>query len=199
MKVMSPTIMNMIHKNFDTEENINKLLNKSQPISEYSFSVENIKESAGWVYITGKFNESEYSINYSSAIFDHAELLEFLADIIKLKDAVTIFLDYEGSYPMLYAKKVDKDTVRFMFAHDYILYENDDNDTADCLPLYKIECDILINKKELLEKFYDILNPFIKNHTMYGSDSYRYDFKGSKRYLKKIKKYLKGIKMGLVQ
>ncbi len=111
------------------------------------------------------------------------------AKIVNLKDEIVIFLDYEGSYPMLYAKKTDKDTVRFIFAHDYILFKNDENDD-NCRPLYKIECDILIDKKELLEKFYNILNPFIMNYDeKFAYDNY-FDIKKAKKYLKKIKTFL---------
>ena len=162
---------------FDTEEKIYKLINKSEPSSNYTFTVENFKESAGWVYITGKINKSEYSINYSSAIFDHYWIIKFFAEIINLKDEIVIFLDYEGSYPMLYAKKADNNTVRFIFAHDYILFENDENDD-DCLPFYKIECDIQIDKKELLEKFYNIINPHIMNYD--EKNNYDFDIKKQK-------------------
>ncbi len=172
---------------FDTEEKIYKLINKSEPSSNYTFTVENFKELAGWVYITGKINKSEYSINYSSAIFDHYWIIKFFAEIINLKDEIVIFLDYEGSYPMLYAKKADNNTVRFIFAHDYILFENDENDD-DCLPLYKIECDIQIDKKELLEKFYNIINPHIMNYD--EKNNYDFDIKKAKKYLKQIKIFL---------
>ena len=172
-----------------TKEKIYKLINKSEPSSNYTFTVENIKELSGWVYITGNINEAEYSINYSSAIYDNYWIIQFFAKIVNLKDEIVIFLDYEGSYPMLYAKKTDKDTVRFIFAHDYILFKNDENDD-NCLPLYKIECDILIDKKELLEKFYNILNPFIMNYDeKFAYDSY-FDLKKAKKYLKKIKTFL---------
>lgn len=182
--------MEIIYDAFiDTEEKIYKLINKSKPSSDYIFTVDNLEETAGWVYITGKINESKYSVNYSSAIFEHSFVIKFFTKLINIKDEIVIFLDYEGSYPMLYAKKTDNNTLRFIFAHDYILFKNDENDD-ECLPLYKIECDILIDKKELLEKFYNIFYPHIIYLDKNSSYDNKYDTKKSKKYLKLIKDYL---------
>lgn len=180
--------MKIIGEQFDTEENISKLLNRSVPRTDFDLTVDSIKEYAGWVYVSGTFDGSEYSINYSSAVFPNIILIEFFKKLVGLRGELVLFFDYEGSYPMLYAKRVDKDTLRFVFAHDYILYENDE-DYDDCLD-YKIEFDVLIKKKDLLEKYYNILSPFIKNYNEKFAKETFFNLNKAKQCLNIIKNYI---------
>jgi len=148
-----------------TQDDILKLINKPKPSFGADLQIIKIEENVGWICITGKLGKSEFWIKYSSCMFDTAILAEFFSEIIKLKQDITLFLDNEGSFPLLYAKEINNDIVRFIFAHDYILFENEENDD-DCLPLYKVECDIIIDKKTLLKEFYDILYPFTMNYNL---------------------------------
>ena len=106
---------------------------------------------------------------------------------------IALFIDNEGSWPILYLTQTDEDSVWFLFAHDYDLFMNDNIDeytTKD----YKIECDVIINKKELLKNFYDILYPFTRNYDMEEAKKGHYDdifnLENGKKYLNQIKKYL---------
>ena len=60
---------------------------------------------AGWVYVKGKVNESEFNIHFSSWVSDTSIFIHFFKELVNLKDEITLFLDNEGSYPLLYAKK----------------------------------------------------------------------------------------------
>ena len=180
--------MKIIGVKFDTEENILNLISKSTPRSDAKLTFSSFTETAGWFYVKGNVDKSEFSINYSSAVFGISAFTQFFAELVNLKEDITIFLDYEGSYPMLYAKKVDKDTLRFIFAHDYILYKNDE-DYEDCL-CYKIEFDVLISKKELLGQFYTHLYFYLKKNRLYYDESFELDLKHANKHLDKIKRYL---------
>ena len=59
------------------------------------------------------------------------DLIQFLAEIIKLKNDIAFFLDNEGSLPLLYAKSIDEKNIRFIFAHDYELYASFANNDID--------------------------------------------------------------------
>ena len=108
------------------EQLILKLINNSSISSNSTFTILKIEEKCGWAYISVKNYEYEFSINYSSCMFDLSNLIEFLAEIINLKEDIALYLDYEGSYPLIYAKEIDDNKIRFIFAHDYELFLNDD-------------------------------------------------------------------------
>ena len=180
--------MKIIGDKYDTEENILKLINKSTP-TETNLTFKDFSEMAGWVHVGGHIDEKEFSIKYSSQVFDTAVFIQFFAELADLKDEITIFLDYEGSEPMLYAKKIDKDTIRFLFAHDYHLYDSDDAD-KDYLQLYKTEFDILVSKKELLGKFYIILYPYLTNYDENYAEFLGFHLKQAKKYMSIIKSYI---------
>ena len=181
--------MKILGEDIDTQENILKLVNKSNPTSDFKLEIIDIKDKVGWVSITAKINESDFFVDYSSAMFDSSILIRYLAELINITEETVLFLDNEGSFPMFYANKIDDNTIRFLFAHDYILFENDEIDD-DCLPLYKIECDILINKKTLLEKFYNILYPFTENYNLEEAYGPTFNLENGKKYLSKIKTYI---------
>jgi len=170
------------------QKEIYMLIAKSNP-SEAKLTFKSFSEKAGWVYVKGNVNEAEFSINYSSAVFDTLDFIQFFAELIKLKDDISIILDYEGSDPLLYAKKVDKNTLRFIFAHDYELFADDSIDDYSLLA-YKIEFDILINKKDLLKEFYIILYPYLKNYNSSYTDFTDFNLKKAKEYMDKIKSYI---------
>ena len=183
--------MKIIGEDFNTQEDILKLINKSTPSSSAKLLITKIEEHSGWICITGCVDNSEFYIKYSSYMFDTSILISFFAELVDLKEDIAMFLDNEGSFPMLYAKNIDNDNVRFMFAHDYILFENDEADD-DCLPLYKIECDVIISKHILLEEFYNILFPYTKNYDLKLIEAHYSEFnlKNGGKYLEIIKKYL---------
>ena len=180
--------MKIIGENFDTEDNILKLISKSTPSSDAKLTFTNFSEMAGWVYVNGKVNESEFSIHFSSWVSDTSIFIHFFEELINLKDEITLFLDNEGSYPLLYAKKVDNDTLRFVFAHDYILHKNDE-DYEDCLR-YKIEFDLLVSKKELLSCFYIILYLFLNDYSTNYADYIKFDLEHANKYMNEIKTYI---------
>lgn len=180
--------MKIIGVKFDTEENILKLISKTTPSSDAKLTFTNLSEMAGWVYVNGKVNESEFSIHFSSWVSDTSIFIHFFEELINLKDEITLFLDNEGSYPLLYAKKVDNDTLRFIFAHDYILHKNDE-DYEDCLR-YKIEFDILISKKELLSSFYIILYLFLNDYSTNYADYIKFNLDQANNYMNEIKTYI---------
>lgn len=97
--------MIIIGENFDTEENILKLISKSTPSADAKITFTNLSEMAGWVYVKGKVNESEFNIHFSSWVSDTSIFIHFFKELVNLKDEITLFLDNEGSYPLLYAKK----------------------------------------------------------------------------------------------
>ena len=161
------------------QKEIYMLIAKSNP-SESKLIFKSFSEMAGWVYVKGNVNKAEFSINYSSAVFDTLDFIQFFAELIKLEDDISIILDYEGSDPLLYARKEDKNTLRFIFAHDYELYADDSIDDYSLLA-YKIEFDILINKKDLLKEFYIILHPYLKNYNSSYTDFTDFNLKKAKK------------------
>lgn len=180
---------------FDTEQEqeISELIKKSNPCTGSKLSLIKIEEKAGWIYITAKVNDYEFSINQSSYVSDTSYLIKFFEEIIELKEELTLALDYEGSNPILYASPVDNNNVRFLFAHDYNLFLNDDIGEYK-ISDYTIDCDIIIDKKELIEKFYNILAPFTVNYNTQEAREGHYDdvfnLENAKQYLNQIKKYL---------
>ena len=166
------------------------LIEKSSPSTNSNLSFINIKERVGWVCITVKNDTSEFLIKYSSCMFDTSCLVRFFEKLISLKEKTVLVLDNEGSLPILYAEPIDNNNVRFIFAHDYNLFLNDDIDEYTIRD-YKIECDAIINKKELLKTFYNILYSFTENYNL--KDAYNPEFKieVSKKYLNKINSYIK--------
>lgn len=176
---------------FDSEEEseIIDLVKKTKPTFNSKLSVTKIKEDSGWAYITSKINDSEFSIKYSSCMFDTSYLIRFFAEIIALEKELVLVLDYEGSDPILYAEPIDENNVRFIFTHDYNLFLNN-NIGEYKISDYKIECDIVINKKELLKKFYNILYPFTMNYNLEKSYHPEFDIKNGKKYLKEIEAYI---------
>ena len=180
--------MKIIGDKYDTKENILKLINKSTP-TESNLTIKDFSEMAGWVHVGGNVNEKEFSIKYSSQVFDTAVFIQFFFFFFYLKDEITIFLDYEGSEPMLYAKKIDKDTIRFLFAHDYHLRDSDDAD-EEYLQLYKTEFDILVSKTDLLGKFYIILYPYLTNYDENYAEYLGFHLAQANKYMSKIKSYI---------
>lgn len=172
------------------ENEVRDFVNKSTPVENVDFKVLNFKEDAGWVYINCKCGDSDFLIHYSSAVMGLLSLIRFFQRIIKLKDDVVLFLDNEGSDPMLYAKIMDDNKVRFIFAQDYELYKKFVDDEIEDWELedYKIECDIIVDKKDLIREFYEILKDY--NFKAYAESLY-IDIKNCKQNLKKIKNFLK--------
>ena len=185
--------MKIIGGFYETEE-VLELVEKSSAEDNCILKVIKISEEAGWVDIPIMINEKEVSICYSSVMTDTSDLFQFLADIVELKEPVALILDNEGCNPMLYAQPTNTDAIRFLFASDYTLYKSLCNNEIDdwALSDYKIECDVLIDKKLLLNEFYKILLPYIEKYNYNDSDKYGVEFnvdKG-KKYLNKIKRYL---------
>lgn len=179
---------------FDTEEEkeIIDLIKNSNPNCNATLSFVEIKEKAGWIYITVKTDDSEFSINHSSYISDTSCLIKFFEEIINLKEEIVLALDYEGSNPILYVAPIDNN-IRFLFAHDYNLFLNDDIDEYK-ISDYTIECDVVVNKKELLKNFYDIMYPFTINYDIKEARKGHYEdvfnIENGKKYLNQIKEYL---------
>lgn len=177
----------------EEEKEIEELVQTSKPSANSKFSLTEIKEQAGWIYIKAKINDSKFSINHSAYVSDTSILIKFFKEIIELKEEIALMIDYEGSDPILYSAPVDENKVRFLFAHDYDLFLNDDVDDYKITD-YKIECDIIIDKKELIKKFYDILYPFTINYNIKAASKGHYDdvfnIENGKKYLNEIKIYL---------
>ena len=171
------------------ENEVVALVNKSTSVENVDFKVLKFEERAGWVYINCKCGESDFMIKYSSAMMDISYLIRFFQKIIKLKNDVVLFLDNEGSDPMLYAKVMDGNKVRFIFAQDYELYKKFVDDEIEDWELedYKIECDVIIDKKDLIRDFYKILKDYNINECSPYSDI---DIKNCKHNLNKMKKFL---------
>ena len=178
----------------EEEKEIEELVKKSKPNANPKFSLIKIEEHAGWIYIRANINDSKFSINHSACVSDTSILIKFFKEIIKLKEEIVLMIDYEGSDPILYSAPVDENKVRFLFAHDYDLFLNDDIDDYKITD-YKIECDIIIDKKELIKNFYDILYPFTINYNVKEARKGHYDdvfnIENGKKYLNEIKTYLK--------
>lgn len=177
----------------EEEKEIEELVKTSKPSANSKFSLTEIKEQSGWIDIKAKINDSKFSINHSAYVWDTSILIKFFKEIIELKEEIALMIDYEGSYPILYSAPVDENKVRFLFAHDYDLFLNDDVDDYKITD-YKIECDIIIDKKELIKKFYDILYPFTINYNIKEASKGHYDdvfnIENGKKYLNEIKIYL---------
>ena len=177
------------------KEDIAEFVEKSSPEYSYKFTTINFSEEAGWVNIALKKNDKEIHIKYSSVMTDTADLFQFLADVVDLNEDVALILDNEGSNPLLYAKKINGEIIRFLFASVYNLYKSFCNDEIDDYILldYKIEFDILINKKLLLEEFYKILSSYITDYNYNDADRYgvEFDIQKGKKYFNTIKSYLK--------
>lgn len=177
----------------EEEKEIEELVKTSKPSANSKFSLTEIKEQSGWIDIKAKINDSKFSINHSAYVWDTSILIKFFKEIIELKEEIVLTIDYEGSDPILYSAPVDENKVRFLFAHDYDLFLNDDVDDYKITD-YKIECDIIIDKKELIKKFYDILYPFTINYNIKKASKGHYDdvfnIENGKKYLNEIKIYL---------
>lgn len=177
----------------EEEKEIKELVKTSKPSANSKFSLTEIKEQSGWIDIKAKINDSKFSINHSAYVWDTSILIKFFKEIIELKEEIVLMIDYEGSDPILYSAPVDENKVRFLFAHDYDLFLNDDVDDYKITD-YKIECDIIIDKKELIKKFYDILYPFTINYNIKKASKGHYDdvfnIENGKKYLNEIKIYL---------
>ena len=194
MKVFEGSTMSGIFDGTEEEiQAINDLVNKSCPNYDAQFSFSKIEEEAGWTLITAKNKESEFIIKYSSYFFDASVLIRFFSRIIDEKDDIALFLDNEGSWPILYISQINDKNVRFIFAHDYHIFMNDDIDeykTSD----YETECDVIVSKKELLENFYNMLYPFTINYNIEEAREGHYDdvfnIENGKKYLNEIKAYL---------
>lgn len=194
MQTISGSIEQWPEGTEEEKQEIKDLVNKSCPIQNTKLSFIKMEEEAGWTRITVKFNDGEFLIKYSSYMFDASVLSQFIAKIIDIKEEIVLFLDYEGSWPLLYINPIDDD-VRFLFAHDYNLFLNDDYDIDEyTIRDYTIECDTVVNKKELLKNFYDILYPFTINYDIIAAQKGHYDdvfnIENGKKYLSKIKAYL---------
>lgn len=172
----------------DTEENILNFVSKSTAKANSKLQFVKIEENIGWVNITAKTDDSEFPIKYSSCLFDTSDLINFFMKLTDLEKNIAIFLDREGSYPMLYAEKIDNNTLRFMFAHDYETFMNDETEDI-CIQSYKIECDIIIDKRTLLKEFYDILYPFTMHYNPEEAYFPEFDIEKAKKYLNKINEF----------
>ena len=176
----------------NTENEIIDFVNQSKPNQYSNFSVLTIKEQNGWIYIDLEKDKKKFYIQYSTVMTDTFDLIQFLAEIINLKDDIAFFPDNEGSLPLLYVKSIDEKNIRFIFAHDYELYASFANNIIDDydLNLYKIECDILIDKKIFLKEFYKILSPFVNNYNLKEVYAQTFNIKKAKMYMDKISDYL---------
>ena len=173
--------MKLINDYYEKKE-ISEFVSTSQAKKIFTFSAINIKEEYGWVEILIETDGIKFSVKYSSVMTDSSDLFEFLAELIELKANIAIILDNEGSNPLLYAEKINNDIIRLIFASDYNLYKSFYNGKIDDYDLkdYKIEFDILIDKKYLLKEFYKILFPYVQNYKYNASDKYGYEFNVNK-------------------
>lgn len=181
-----PLLDNYVFSEQD-ENSLQNLINKSTPKTDSKLIFGQIEEKYGWVNIKVKTDDYEFAIKYSSYMTDTADFAEFLANICDLKETKAFVFDYEGSYPIICIQPVDKDNIRFFFANDYDLFLKDiDYDFSQ----YKVECDIIVNKKEFLQNFYNILYPFTCDYKTDKNSDVIFEPEKAKTYLKKIKKYL---------
>ena len=184
--------MKIINEQYDSEKekyDVLEMLKKSEPKECADLTLE-FEHKAGWTYIKGKCEHFGFSINYSDVMTDASDLIGFFAEIIHSKEDIAIILDYEGSYPLLYAKNEDENKVRFVFAHDYKLFNEDifEYYYYD----YEIVCDILICKRKLLSEFYNIFRSYTLNYDPESLDNLNSEFNPEKalKYLKEIEKFL---------
>ncbi len=175
------------------EKDVIGLISKSKPNADSKLSLLKISDKNGWVDILAKINDLNFSICYSSCMFDTAILIKYLAELINSNEEIVLVFDNEGSNPIFYSKPINKDTIRFVFASDYELYSACCNDEIDDYNLtdFKIECDIIVNKKDLLKEFYNILYPFTMNYNLKRAYYPEFDIENGKKYLSKIAEFLK--------
>ena len=142
--------MNIFNEIYDEAE-INVLISKSTP-RKSNFKVISFERKCGWAYIKAQANNQEFSINYSSYMTDERGLIKFLKETFEQNNEVSIFLDYEGSDPLIYLCPKENNEIRFLFAHDYELFLDDNIDDYS-IREYKIECDVVLDKKMLSKEF----------------------------------------------
>lgn len=185
--------MKIFAKFYDKKEDIITLINKSEPITDFKFSVLKFKNKYGWASILVKINKLKFLIKYSSCMYDTANLIEYFSELVDLKEEIVLVLDNEGSDPIFYAKPINDDTIRFLFASDYKLFDSFCMDEIDDYNLtdFYIECDILINKKVLLKEFYNIFYSYIKKYEFKRSNYEDFNVQKGKKYLNKIATFLK--------
>ena len=133
------------------EAEVNAFINKSTP-QKSNFNILSFERKCGWVYIKVQANNKEFSINYSSYMTDEKELAKFLKETFEQNNEALIFLDYEGSDPLIYLCPKENNEIRFLFAHDYELFLDDNIDDYS-IREYKIECDVVLDKKMLSKEF----------------------------------------------
>lgn len=189
MKVIDGTMMSETEGSEDDKKEIKNLIDKSTPSSDSKFCLTKIEDEAGWTYITAKNKESEFLIKYSSCMFDTSILIKFFTKIIDCKEDAAVIIDYEGSEPIFYVAPVNENEIRLIYAHDYDLFLNDDVNEYNRSD-YKIECDIIIDKKEILENFYNIFYPFTINYNLEKAYEPMFNLEKGKKYLNEIKAYL---------
>ncbi len=189
MKVIDGTMMSETEGSEDDKKEIKNLIDKSTPSSDSKFCLTKIEDEAGWTYITANNKESEFLIKYSSCMFDTSILIKFFAKIIDCKEDAAVIIDYEGSEPIFYVTPVNENKIRLIYAHDYDLFLNDDVNEYNRSD-YKIECDIIIDKKEILENFYNIFYPFTINYNLEKAYEPMFNLEKGKKYLNEIKAYL---------
>ena len=175
------------------KEELARLINKSEPVTGSNISILKISEKYGWVDILIKNNNSCFSVKYSSFMFDVSDLIEYLAELIDLKDEALVVFDNEGSDPLFYSKPISDDIIRFLFASDYRIYDLFDKDKIEDYDLtdFDIEFDVLVDKKRLLNDFYNVLYFYIANYELDEFDLSEINIEKSKKYLNKIAEYLK--------
>ncbi len=64
------------------EKDVIGLINKSKPNADSKLSLLKISDKNGWVDILAKINDLNFSICYSSCMFDTAVLIKYLAELI---------------------------------------------------------------------------------------------------------------------
>lgn len=181
-----PLLDNYVFSEQD-EKSLQNLIKKSTPKTDSKLIFGQIEEKYGWVNIKVKTDDYEFAIKYSSYMTDTADFAEFLINVCNLRETKAFVFDYEGSYPIICIQPVDKDNIRFFFAHDYDLFLKDiDYDFSQ----YKVECDIIVNKKEFLQNFYNILFPFTCDYKTDKNSDVIFEPEKAKNYLNKIKKYM---------
>jgi hypothetical protein len=175
------------------KEDLARLIDKSEPVTGSDISILKISEKYGWVDILIKNNNSCFSVKYSSFMFDVSDLIEYLAELIDLKDEALVVFDNEGSDPLFYSKPISDDIIRFLFASDYRIYDLFDKDKIEDYDLtdFDIEFDVLVDKKRLLNDFYNVLYFYIANYELDEFDLSEINIEKSKKYLNKIAEYLK--------
>ncbi|MBR5303561.1 MAG: hypothetical protein IKU37_01885 [Candidatus Gastranaerophilales bacterium] len=140
-----------------SEKEILTFVATSTSVVESNFKVISVEEKHGWAYIKVQNNEKVFFIKFSSLMFDVSILIKCFNEVTYRDEEIAIFLDYEGSYPLIYLKPRSDSKIRFLFAHDYDLFLRDDiNDYS--LNDYKIECDVVLDGEMLLKEFLKVLN-----------------------------------------